>query len=150
MDKILELTNIEKPTEKCLLNLENGNTSFYRGDKRKPDFSGKYYSEICPDDFAIPYSGSKIIALYPTHNGPRLYYEGIEYLIHPNLNIQLIKKDKKRRFQIKDYGIKFDYTEYPYFDWDEWSGEIDRDLFFMIEQRYKKQEFYDQYTLSNG
>ena len=151
MDKIIELINVERMVEVCVLNLHDGNTTFYRGDKKTPGFTGLYYcEETNHDGFAVPNNGTKVVALYPTVNGPRFYYEGKEYIIHPNLNIQLRKTGKKRKFKIKDYSIKFEYTEYPYFDWDEWSREIDVDLFYMIEQRYKKQEFYDQYTLSNG
>jgi len=153
MDRLIELSHVEI-SEYCLLNLGNGSTTFYRGKKKIPSFTGFYYCEnretFLGSTSELPNDGTKIIALYPTPDGPRFYYEGKEYIIHPNLNIQLRKKGKKRKFKNKDYGIKIDYLESKWINWDSWSTEIDVDLFYMIEQLYKNQEFYDQYTLNRG
>ena len=67
--------------------------------------------------------------------------------INKNLLISLIKNGKRRKFVIKDYNIEINYTESPYIGFDIWSDEIDVDLFYMIEQSYKNDDFYEMYTL---
>ena len=136
MDKIIELTNIEKPVECCTLDILTGKTAFYRGNKKIPGFTGLYFKD-----------NNNFFAIYPTKNGPTIFYEGKEYEINKDLSIVLLKKDKNRIFQINDYNIEVNYMESPFIGFDAWSDEIDVDLFFMIEQSYKEQSFYDKYTL---
>jgi hypothetical protein len=60
--------------------------------------------------------------------------------------ITLTKKNKDRTFCIKEYEVSVDYKESPYIGLDSWSTEIDVDLFYMLEQEYKKHEFCEKYT----
>jgi len=145
MNRIVELSNIEKPIECCRLNITTNETTFYRGTKKVPGFTGLYYSEN--NGFVTPDDGIKIFAIYPTQIGPVVYYEDKEYEINRELTITLSKEGKNRIFRIADYNIEVNYIESPYIGMDSWSDEIDVDLFFMIEQRYQDQDFYDQYSL---
>ena len=146
MRKILELSNIEKPIEHCTLNVSTSDTTFYRGNKKVSGFTGFYHCE--DHGFSIPPNGTKIFALYPTKFGSVIYYEGREYEMNRNLNIKLVKKENKRVFFIRNYHIKVNYMESRYIGLDNWSDELDVDLFFMIEQSYKKDSFYKGYTLA--
>ena len=145
MRKILELSNIEKPIEHCTLNVSTSDTTFYRGEKKESGFTGFYHCE--DHGFSVPPDGTKIFALYPTKLGPVIYYEGREYEINKNLNIKLLKNQKKRKFYITNYNIEINYIESRYIGFDNWSDEADVDLFFMIEQSYKHDSFYKRYTL---
>ena len=136
MDKILELTNLEIPAECCTLDIKTGTQTFYRGNKKIPGFTGLYFR-----------NDSHFFAIYPTQTGPIVFFKGKEYEINKDLSVSLFKDGKNRTFIIPDYNIRIDYTESPYIGFDEWSDEIDVDLFFMIEQSYKEQSFYDRYTL---
>ena len=124
--------------EFCMLNTKTGKTEFYKTKKKIKGFTGIYFK----DDYTF-------FALYPAKNDPTIFFNGKEYSINRNLQITLAKQGKNRRFIIEDYGIEIDYIESKYLDWDVWSDEISIDLFFMIEQRYKTEEFYEQYTLAN-
>jgi hypothetical protein len=136
MNKSIELKNIEIK-EFCLLNTVTGKIKFST-EKSIPGFTGLYYK----DDV-------NFFALYPTPMGPYIYYLGKEYEINKDLSISVIKETKRRKFIIRDYDIQIEYKESQYIGVDIWSEEIDVDLFFMIEQRYQEDEFYDQYT-KNG
>ena len=136
MDIFLELTNLEIPAECCTLETNTGNRIFYRGDKKTPGFTGLYFRDE-----------NNFFAIYPSESGPVIFFEGKEYEINKELAISLLKQGKNRKFKIEDYNIEIAYTESPYIGFDVWSDEIDVDLFFMIEQRYKEQEFYDRYTI---
>ena len=139
MDKTLELTNLEIWAENCTLDVKTGKMTFYRGDNKAPGFTGLYFRD---DDH--------FLAIYPTETGPMIFFEGKEYAIHKDLSISLLKQGKDRKFKIAEYNIEIDYLESPYIGFDVWSDEIDVDLFFMIEQSYKEQGFYDDYTLKQA
>ena len=141
-----ELTNYEKLAESCILDIFTAKTMFHRGDKATPGFTGFYHCKI-NDGRLPPPDGTEIVALYPTSIGPVVYYEGREYQIRPDLTITLSIDGKNRTFKIPDYSIEVNYAESPYIGFDSWSDEIDVDLFFMIEQRYKTDSFYERYTL---
>lgn len=133
LKNIHELTNIEI-LEYCLLNTKTGEKIFYN-EKRDNNFTGLYYKR-----------NTIFFAIYPTELGPQIYYHGKEYLIHKDLSISLEKINKCRIFSIQDYNLTIRYEESPYVGFDIWSEEIDVDLFFLIKQQYKSDEFYKQYT----
>ena len=134
---MIELANLERYNEYCLLNMVTGEASFSNTSELS-GFTGLYFRD---DD--------TFFAIYPTASGPTAYYRDREYRITPELAISLEKDGKDRRFRIGEYGIEIDYRESPYIGFDAWSDEIDVDLFFMIEQRYREQGFYDRYTLDD-
>lgn len=134
INSIIELSNVEIH-EYCLLNLDTGDLTFTKT-SRTPGFTGLYFK----DD-------NNFFAIYPSKNGPMIYFKGKEYGINKDLSISLFKQGKSRKFKISDYDIEIDYMESPYIGFDSWSDEIDVDLFFMIEQRYKDESFYERYTL---
>jgi hypothetical protein len=131
----IELANLEIK-EYCMLDKNTGAKEFYKTAKYS-GFTGLYFK----DD-------NNFMAIYPTQNGPAMYYKGKEYAITSSLNISLQKNGRNRSFRINEYNIKIDYMESPYLDFDNWSKEEDVDLFFMIEQNYKKTGFYKKYTLN--
>ncbi len=133
-NNIIELSNVEIK-EYCLLNLETNKKIFSRNFTQE-GFTGLYFK----DD-------KTFFAIYPTLNGPVIYYKNKTYQITRDLNITLQKKDKQRTFTIKNYRIKIKYKESPYIGFDVWSTEMDVDLFYMIEQSYKQKTFYEKYTL---
>ncbi|MDL2302731.1 hypothetical protein LJC58_10345 [Lachnospiraceae bacterium OttesenSCG-928-D06] len=85
-------------------------------------------------------------AIFPTEQGPIIFYKDKEYLITRELNILLEKTPEIRIFKIVDYNLEIEYHESPYIGIDIWSDEIDVDLFYMIEQKYKDDQFYKLYT----
>jgi len=131
-----ELTNLERLFECCTLDVATNNQTFYEGYKKSPGFTGLYFK----DD-------NTFFAVYPTVDGPTVFFGGKEYAINEALTITLSKDGQSRTFRIGDYGIVISYSKSPFIGLDCWSDEIDVDLFFMIAQRYKDQDFYDQYTL---
>jgi len=131
-----ELTNFEIPAECCTLDVVTNNQAFYRGDSKIPGFTGLYFK----DDRTF-------FAIYPTEGGPTVFFDGKEYAINEALTITLSKDGQSRTFRINDYGIEISYSTSPYIGVDIWSDEIDVDLFFMIAETYKDQDFYDQFTL---
>lgn len=133
--KNIELKNIEKG-EYCMLDVVTGKRNFYKG-KNYPYFTGLYFRD-----------SNIFFALYPTEVGPVAYYNEKEYPIHKDLSIYLSREHKIREFVIEDYNIKISYDTSPYIGFDVWSTEIDVDLFYMIEQSYKKDEFYKKFTLN--
>lgn len=124
--------------EFCSLNRKTGETDFYKGKKKVPGFTGLYFKDE-----------RSFFAIYPTKLGPQIYYKGKEYHINKDLSISLQKNDDKRKFYINNYNIEINYIQSPYIGFDALSDEIDVDLFYMIEQRYRDDEFYDQYTLTS-
>lgn len=135
MDNLVELTNVEI-NEYCILNKETGEKKF-SNTKNNHGFTGLFFR----DELTF-------FAIYPTDSGPKIFYMGNEYKISKDLSISLYKQDKCRKFSISDYNILIEYTESPYIGIDVWSEEIDVDLFYMIEQRYKSDEFYKQYSIN--
>jgi hypothetical protein len=139
LDKTLvELANTEKFNEYCLLNTETGETTF-SNISHVPGFTGLYFKDSIT-----------FFAIYPSKNGPLVFFNGKEYEINKTLSIDLLKKnDKIRTFTINDYNIGITYLTSPYIGFDSWSDEIDVDLFYMIEQSYREQKFYEKYTLDD-
>lgn len=135
MNEIIELSNIEI-FEHCLLNIKTGEKKFNKNKKKIPYFTGTYYKD-----------NDVFFALYPTQNGPMMYYEKKEYPLIQDLHISLKKLDDWREFQIEEYGIKIRYCTSKYIGWDVWSEEEDVDLFYQIEQSYKKSEYYKKFTI---
>lgn len=133
MNEILELKNIEIK-EYCVLDKKTGTKKFME-EKKIPGFSGLYFKDN--DNF---------FAVYPTVNGPKVYFQGKEYDINKTLTISLEKLGENRKFNIVEYGIEVKYLESPYIGLDVWSDEIDVDLFYMITQNYKSNDFYTRYT----
>ena len=133
-NKLRELANVEI-CEYCMLNLETCEITFSKNSVQE-GFTGLYFRDE-----------NNFFAIYPSESGPVIFFEGKEYEINKELAISLLKQGKNRKFKIEDYNIEIAYTESPYIGFDVWSDEIDVDLFFMIEQRYKEQEFYDRYTI---
>jgi len=87
--------------------------------------------------------GEIFVALYWYNARPVLFFEGKEYMLNKNLNIQLEKDDHKRVFKIIDYEMEVHYKESKYINMDDWSNEIDIDLFCKIIESYKTDEFYE-------
>ena len=75
-----------------------------------------------------------------------MYYKGNEYQLNKALNIKLQKNDKCREFIIEDYSIRIKYKTSKFIGFDVWSDEKDVDLFYQIEQSYKKDEYYKKFT----
>lgn len=131
---IIELSNIEIH-EHCMLNIRTGEKEYNKGKKKISHFTGMYFKD--KDTF---------FALYPTENGPIMYYEGKEYPLNKDLHIGLIKTENSREFSIQEYNICIKYRSSPYVGFDVWSNEEDVDLFYQIEQSYKKEEYYKKFT----
>lgn len=133
-ENIIELSNIEI-YEYCTLNIKTGEKEYYKAKKKIPYFTGFYYKH---DDI--------FFALYPTVNGPIMYYEGKEYPLKKDLHISLLKMERLRVFSIKEYNICIKYSTSPYIGFDVWSEEIDIDLFYQIKQLYKNDDYYKKFT----
>lgn len=129
----IEIVNVEI-YERCILNISTGEKYFSKNAILK-EFTGSYHR----DD-------KNFMALYPTTEGPVIYYGGIEYPIKKNLHIYVKKNGKDREFFINEYNIHICYKESEYLNWDVWSTEIDVDLYWKISQLYKNDGFYKKYT----
>lgn len=134
-DTVIELSNIEIH-EHCMLNIRTGEKEYNRGRKQIPYFTGLYFKD--EDTF---------FALYPTVDGPIMYYEGKEYPLKKDLHIRLVKTGNLREFFIEEYNICIQYCTSPYIGFDVWSEEMDVDLFYQIEQSYKNDEYYKKFTI---
>ena len=134
MNDVIELSNIEVH-EHCLLNIMTGEKRYNKGKKEPPYFTGVYYEDA-----------NTFFELYPTKNGPMMYFEGKEYQLNKSLNINLRKMGAWREFRIEDYDIYIRYRTSPYIGFDAWSNEKDIDLFYQIEQSYKDEEYYKKFT----
>lgn len=133
-DTVIELSNIEIH-EHCMLNKRTGEREYNKGKKQMPYFTGLYFK-----------AENTFFALYPTENGPIMYYEGKEYPLKKDLHICLTKTEKSREFRIEEYNICIKYRTSPYIGFDVWSNEEDVDLFYQIEQSYKNDEYYKKFT----
>ena len=81
IDAVVELSNIEIH-EHCMLNRITGERKYNNGKKQMPYFTGLYFKE-----------GNVFFALYPTDNGPIMYYEGKErfaYLFNQNRKVKRV------------------------------------------------------------
>ncbi len=123
-------------SDSCILNTNTGEMNFCKDKVSKGNFTGIYFKDEVT-----------FFALYPTKLGPMIFYNNNEYVISKNLNIKIESKGKKRKFFIEQYDIEIDYIESPYIGFDVWSEEIDLDLFYMLEQRHKIDDFYRMYTV---
>ena len=139
MDSSIELKNYGM-SGYYILDISTGSTTFSKASRYKefPGFTGLYFKD---DD--------TFFGFYPSTTGLKIYYEGKEYSLTPELNISLAKDGKNRTFRIEEYGIEIHYIESPYIGFDCWSNEIDVDLFFYIEQSYKDESFYEGGTLES-
>ena len=134
MDKIVELINIERWVDCCKLNLTTGEKVYCDFTETSRGFTGLYF-----EDYGV------FFAIYPAEHGPKMYYEGKEYVLHTGLHITLRKNGKEREFIIEEYNIKINYWESPYLGFDAWSDEEDVDLFYQIAHSYKDNEYYKKY-----
>lgn len=132
--KCVELRNIEIYLC-CKLDLSTGERSYCNLSEKTKGFTGLYFE----DD-------NNFFAIYPTKNGPIMYYDGKEYPLNKDLHIKVIKQGKLREFFIEEYDIDIEYHTSKYLDFDVWSTEMDVDLFYQIEQSYKDDEYYKKFT----
>lgn len=130
----VEVKNIEI-WEYCMMNLITGHKKFYKNQKIK-GFTGLYFRDK-----------SNFFAIYPTLNGPMMYFGGKEYILHSNLHIAFEKDGKNRKFVIEEYNICIQYQESRYLNFDVWSTEADVDIFYQIYSSYKKESYYEKFTL---
>ena len=136
MESILELLSLEKFIC-CKLNLKTGEKVFVKGIKKQEGFTGLYFKDE-----------KTFFAIYPTIDGPIMYYKGKTYPLIPDLHIRLKKygKGKKRVFKIKEYNICIKYKTSPYIGFDVWSQEEDVDLFYQIAINYQNEDYYKKFT----
>jgi hypothetical protein len=134
--EIVEVKNVEI-YEYCLLNRKTGKKEFLDHSTEK-GFKGSYFKDE-----------NNFFAIYPTNSGPMIYFDKREYPVSKKLNMSLQKNGKNRKFNILDYKIEINYIESIYLNWDVWSEEEDVDLFYMIEQNYKKDSFYERFILKD-
>lgn len=133
-DTVIELSNIEI-YEHCMLNRRTGEREYNKGKKQIPYFTGLYFK-----------AENIFFALYPTENGPIMYYDGKEYPLKKDLHICVTRTEESREFYIEEYNINIRYCTSPYIGFDVWSDEEDIDLFYQIEQSYKNDEYYKKFT----
>lgn len=133
-NSIIELSNVEV-YEHCLLDIKTGETIYYKDKKKIPYFTGLYFKD-----------NQTFFALYPTINGPVMYYGKREYPLIKDLHINLKKVGEWREFCIEEYNIRIKYRTSPYIGFDVWSEEEDVDLFYQIQQSYKNDEYYRKFT----
>ena len=133
MKEKIELKNIEI-CEYCLLDLLTGEKIFYKKPKEK-GFTGLYF-----------YDKQNFFAIYPSNEGPMIYYCGRKYQLKKELHIKLNKMEDWREFYIEEYNINIKYRTSKYIGFDVWSKEEDVDLFYQIEQSYKDDEYYKKFT----
>ena len=132
--KKIELANIEC-TEYCLLDLKTGRTKFYKDQPTSEEFTGLYYKN---EDL--------FFALFPTSEGPMIYYDKKCYPITRELNIQLTEGENCGEFIIPEYQIDIKYRYSRYLGFDDWSRKEDIDIFYILFSKYKNDSFYVQYT----
>ena len=135
-ENIIELSNVEIH-EHCMLNFRTGKKIYNKGKKQIPYFTGQYFKDR-----------ETFFALYPTENGPVMYYQGMEYQLKKELHISLKKTENCREFIIEEYNIRIKYQTSKYIGFDIWSKEEDVDLFFQIEKLYKSDDYYKKFTKS--
>lgn len=130
----VNLSNLEI-FEFCRLNLQSGYKEFFNQYENMGEFSGFYYRDI-----------KTFFALISTVYGPKMYYDGNFYELLPNLHIHIDSCDGINIFYVDEYGIKIPYYESKYEGIDVWSNRLDIDLFFQIEQSYKRRDYYKKFT----
>ena len=139
MSRVIELKNYGA-SGYCLFDRKTYSMSFSNSSQFSefPAFTGVYFKDE-----------NTFFALYPSTTGLMIYYGGKEYALTPDLHISLSKNKESRRFCVEEYGIEIDYTESPYIGFDNWSQEIDVDLFLLIEHSYRDQSFYVGCTIED-
>lgn len=130
----IELKNIEC-FEFCLLDLDTGEIKFNKGTPQIKGFTGLYYHKY-----------DLFFAIFPTNDGPFIYYNNSLYAINKNLKIECTNYGNMGIFKIYDYGISIQYEYSKYLGIDSWSNKEDIDLFYRISNEYKKDFFYELYT----
>lgn len=133
---LVELSNIEI-FEHCILDKKSGKKKFHKKEKKSVGFTGVYFRDA-----------ETFFAIYPTLDGPIMYFEGAEYRLTPNLHIKLEEdaSNEERVFRIVEYDICIKYKTSPYIGFDVWSQEEDVDLFYQIKMNYQRQEYYKKFT----
>lgn len=134
---IIEIQNIEI-YEFCLLNTVTGEMIFHKSPLSK-GFKGSYFKDQ-----------NTFFAVYPTRNGPYIFYRNRNYPIYKELTMILEVDGAHRKFTVAEYGIEISYQQSKYLGFDVWSEEMDIDLFYMITQSYKNDMFYSRYTLKHS
>lgn len=131
---IIEIQNIEI-YEFCLLNTVTGEMIFHKNPLSK-GFKGSYFKDQ-----------NTFFAVYPTENGPYIFYKNRIYPIYKELTMILEIDEVHRNFTVAEYGIEISYQQSKYLGFDVWSEEMDIDLFYIITHSYKNDMFYSRYTL---
>lgn len=140
-NNVIELFNVEI-YEHCILDLVTGKKKFSKEKKLDRKRKGSFYND------GLYFRGSgHFFALYSTISGPMMYYLGTSYVLKPELHICVNKMGEWREFVIAEYNICIKYRTSIYIGFDVWSEEEDVDLFYQIEQSYKKEEYYRKYTI---
>jgi hypothetical protein len=124
------LSNVEI-FEYCLLDRLTGKPEFFK-DRPPGELNGLFFK-----------NEKTFFALYWHENVPTIFYENREYILKKSLDINLLKKENSRAFEILDYGIEITYEKSPYVGFDAWSSEIDVDLFSKIAKSYQTDELYE-------
>ena len=133
-ENIIEVSNLHM-REFCILNLATGEEKYSREQKEELTYGGHYFRDE-----------KTFFVLYPTKEGPFIFYEGKTYPITKDLTINVVKNGKNRIFTISEYEIEIHYKEYRYLNFDAWSREEDIDLFYIIFIEYKTESFYKEHT----
>lgn len=131
---MIEIKNIEI-YEYCLLNTVTGDKEFLEKPISK-GFKGSYFRDK-----------NTFFAIYPTMSGPHIFYKDVNYGIDKKLTIILKVDGINRNFKIIEYDMDINYIESKYMGIDSWSEEADVDVFYMIAQNYKEDNFYNKFTL---
>ena len=134
--KYIELSEYSG-SQSCKFDRIHTPTKFYE----TPIFPGIYTGVYYQADKAF-------FALYPSPDGPMIFFEGKNYPLHEDLDISFIRNGDMRRFEIRNYGISIgEYKKSNMIGWDWWAAEeLDVDLFCRIEKEYKTDLFYEQDT----
>lgn len=132
--KNVELMNVEI-YRCCKLDLSTNEKKYFDPSEKASAFTGLYFEDE-----------NNFFAIYPTENGPVMYYEGREYPLNKDLHIKVIKQGRLREFFIDEYKIDIKYRTSKFIGLDVWSTEMDVDLFYQIEQSYKNDEYYKKFT----
>lgn len=121
--------------EFCRLNIESGNKEFFNQYKKMGELGGVYYRDA-----------NTFFALISTIYGPKMYYEDNLYALTPDLHIHVDNCNGLNIFYIDEYRIEIAYRESKYEGIDVWSNREDVDLFYQIEQSYKKTDYYRKFS----
>lgn len=121
--------------EFCRLNIQSGHIDFFDQYQNMGEFSGFYYRDT-----------KTFFSLISTIHGPKMYYKGNLYDLIPDLHIHIDNCNGINIFYIDEYRIEIPYCESKYEGIDVWSNREDVDLFYQIEQSYKKSDYYKKFS----